>query len=70
MWKSLKETRAEGRAEGRAENVLTVLRVRGITVPDAARDRILTEKDIGQLTRWLERAATATVVEEVIDDLR
>ncbi len=43
--------RAEGRKEGRAEEaaraVLTALRVRGIAVPDIARERILTEKDPG-----------------------
>jgi len=64
------EGRAEGRTEGQAEAVLTVLRARGITVPDTARDRILAQRDFEQLKRWLERAATATVVEEVIDDPR
>jgi hypothetical protein len=50
--------------------VLTVLRVRGITVPDAARDRIRAQKDVWQLKCWLERAVTATAIEEVIDDPR
>ena len=60
----------EGKAETRADAVLTVLDVRGITVPDAARERILAEKDMEQLRRWLKRAAVASSVGEVIDDPR
>jgi hypothetical protein len=44
MHKTWEEGRAEARAEGRTETqanaVLAVLRVRGIAVPDAARERI------------------------------
>src|SRR5580700_1353914 len=53
------EGKIEGRAEARAGDVLTVLRVRGIVVSDAARERILAEKDPVQLERWLERAILA-----------
>jgi hypothetical protein len=48
--------------------VLTVLRVRGIAVPEAARERILVEKDPGRLERWHERAIVAASVAEVIDE--
>ena len=48
--------------------VLAVLRARGIMVPDTARERILSEKDPGRLERWLERAAIAASIAEVIDD--
>jgi predicted transposase/invertase (TIGR01784 family) len=48
--------------------VLTVLRVRGIAVPDVARERILAEKDPARLERWHERAILAASVDEVIDD--
>jgi hypothetical protein len=48
--------------------VLTVLRVRGIAGPDAARQRILAEEDLAQLERWLEEAIIATSIGEVIDD--
>lgn len=41
-------------AEG-ARAVLTVLRVRGISVMDAARERILAQKDPERLERWLEK---------------
>jgi len=62
------EGRDEGRAEARAGDVLTVLRVRGIAVPDALRARILAEKDPALLSRWHERAILAASVAEVIDD--
>ena len=55
-------------SEGTARAVLTVLRVRGIAVPDAARERILAQKDPERLERWLERASVATSVAAVIDE--
>ncbi len=80
MQKSWEAARAEGRTEGRAEGraetqanaILTVLRVRGIAVPEAARKRILAQKDLHQLERWHEKAIIATslgdVMGAVIDD--
>jgi hypothetical protein len=68
MYKTWDDHRAEGRAETQANAVLTVLRVRRMAVPDAARERILAEKDLQRLERWLERAAVATTIGEVIDD--
>jgi hypothetical protein len=66
------EGRVEGRSEGRVEeaarNLLTVLRVRGLAVPDALRERILAQKDPERLEVWLERAAVAASVAAVIDD--
>jgi hypothetical protein len=58
----------QGRAEEAARAVLTALRVRGIAVPDVARDRILAEKDPAPLERWLERAILAASVGEVLDE--
>ncbi|WP_437485440.1 hypothetical protein WME75_00875 [Sorangium sp. So ce1014] len=63
------EERKEGRAEEAARAVLTALRVRGITVPDVARERILAEKNPETLERWLERAVVAASLAEVLDDL-
>ncbi len=71
-----KEARALGRDEGlalgrtaeAARAVLTALRVRGMVVPDVARERILAEKDLERLERWLERAILAASVSEVIDE--
>jgi hypothetical protein len=68
MLKSWEEGRAEARTETPADSVLTVLRVRGIAVPEAARERILAQKDQEQLTRWLERAVVAFSIAEVLDD--
>jgi hypothetical protein len=64
----LTQGRAEGRTEAEARAVLTVLRARGIAVPDAARERILAEKDPERLGRWLEKAAVAASVTAVIDE--
>jgi hypothetical protein len=55
-------------AEGEARALLTVLRVRGIAVPDAARERILTEKDPARIERWLERAPVTASIADVLDD--
>jgi hypothetical protein len=68
MYKTWEETRAEGRAEGQANAVLTALRVRGIAVTEAARKRILAQKELPRLERWLEKAIVATSLGEVIDD--
>ncbi len=48
--------------------MLTVLRVRGIAVPDGERERILGQKDADRLERWLERAVVATSLAEVLDE--
>jgi hypothetical protein len=62
------EARAEARAEEAARAVLTALRVRGLTVPESARERILAEKNLERLVRWHERAITASSVAEVLDE--
>jgi len=66
------EGRVEGRAEGRTEEaaraLLTVFRARGLAVTEAARERILTEKDPERLERWLERAVVAASVAAVLDE--
>jgi len=51
-------------------SVLAVLRVRGIAVPDAARERILAQRDLEQLKRWLEKAIVASSIGEVFDGPR
>jgi flagellar biosynthesis/type III secretory pathway protein FliH len=62
------EGRTEGRTEEAARNLLTVLRVRGLVVPNEVRERILAQKDPERLGRWLERAAVATSVAAVLDE--
>jgi ADP-ribosylglycohydrolase len=59
---------AQGEANARARDVLTVLRVRGIAVPETARECILAEKDPARLERWIERAIVAASVGELLDE--
>ncbi len=59
---------AQGRAEEAARNVLAVLRVRGVAVPDEIRERILAQRDPERLERWLERAAVASSIAAVLDE--
>src|SRR5262245_58209668 len=66
--KYVAQGRTEGRAEEAARAVLTVLRVRGLAVPDAVRERILAQKDPERLERWLERAAVASSAAAVLDE--
>ncbi|MCC6552194.1 MAG: hypothetical protein IT372_04115 [Polyangiaceae bacterium] len=62
------EGRDEGEIAASARAVLTALRVRGLVVSDADRERILAEKDPARLERWHERAILAASVAEVLDD--
>jgi hypothetical protein len=48
--------------------LLTVFGVRGIAVSDAARKRILAEKDPARLERWHEKAIVAASVAEVLKE--
>lgn len=66
--KYVAEGRAEGRAEGTAQALLTVLRARGMVVPDAIRERILAQKDPERLERWLEKATVASSITAVFDE--
>ncbi len=58
----------QGRADEAARNLLTVLRGRGIIVPDAARERVLAEKDPAQIERWIEKAVVVASLAEVLDE--
>ena len=66
--KYVAQGRDEGRVEGEARALLTALRVRGIAVPEATRERILAQKDPEQLDRWLEKAVVATSLAEVLGE--
>ncbi len=55
-----------GRDEGVKLALLTVLNARRIDVPEATRERILAETDITRLERWLEQAATASTLADVL----
>lgn len=57
------EGRAEGRAEGKAENVLELLEECG-KIPAELEKRILCERNLEVLVRWLKIAARAASIEE------
>jgi hypothetical protein len=60
--------RTEGRAQEAAHAVLTVLRVRGIAVPEGTRERILAEKNPARLERWHEKAIVALALADVLGE--
>ena len=66
--KYVAQGRIEGRAEEAAHAVLTVLQARGLAVPDAARERIRSQKDLERLERWLEKAVVADSIDAVLDE--
>jgi len=72
MYSTWEDARRQGEKQGqrqeRARAVLTALRVRGIPVPEAARERILAEMDPGRLERWLERAIVEASLAAVLDE--
>jgi hypothetical protein len=57
--------KAEGKAEGRAESILKILEARGLPVSEAQRREVLGCRDLGQLDRWLLRAALASSAGEI-----
>ncbi len=63
------QTQAEqAEAQTAARALLTVLRVRGIAVPDVERERILAQHDVTRIERWLEKAVLAVSLAEVLDE--
>ncbi len=60
--------RDEGEAAASARAVLAVLRVRGVAVSDADRERILAETDPKRLERWHEKAVVAASIAEVFKE--
>ena len=66
--KYVEQGRSEGRVEEAARALLTVLQARSIALPEAAREKILAQKDPERLERWLEKAAVAPSIAEVLDD--
>jgi hypothetical protein len=63
-----KKYEAQGRTEEAVRALLTVLRARGVVVPDADLERIMAEKDPERLERWLEKAIVASSVGEVLEE--
>nr|WP_244206893.1 hypothetical protein [Streptomyces swartbergensis] len=62
------EGRAEGEARRAAEDVLEVLDVRGIDVPETVRERIVSCDAPETLRRWHRRAVIAPSAEQIFSD--
>jgi hypothetical protein len=60
--------RDEGRAQGLVESLLLALDVRGISITDADRQKIIACGDPEPLRRWLTRAFVATTAGEVFGE--
>lgn len=58
----------QGVAQGEAKALLALLRARGFAVSEAARERILAQKDPERLERWVQKAAVATSLDEILDE--
>lgn len=65
----LEQGRKEGMRRMRAENILRILAVRGISVDDRSRQRILSCTERTLLDIWFDRALNATALSSVLDDL-
>lgn len=69
------QVRAEGREQGleqgrvqdRQEMTLRILEWRGISVPDAVRERVMDCSDLAQLEIWAQRAVHTTDATELFD---
>ena len=64
----LREEYDEGKAEGKAEAVLNLLEELG-EISDDLRVRIISEKDLDVLKRWLKQAAKSESLEEFIEKM-
>jgi hypothetical protein len=57
---------AEGATRGKAETLLVVLAARGVLLGAGDRARILDERDLVRLDRWIMRAVTCVDVAELL----
>ena len=64
--RQLAEEVAKAVASARAEAVLLVLAARDIPVSDARRTTILACTDLSMLKSWIQRAATASSIDDVV----
>ncbi|MFE7029492.1 hypothetical protein ACFU9Y_04215 [Streptomyces sp. NPDC057621] len=62
---SINKGLAEGESRGRTNDILRLLTLRGIDVPEAAHERITGCTDLETLGVWFDRSVTAVDVEEL-----
>ena len=60
--------RDEGRTEGVADALLRMLTARNVAVDEASVTRIRNCRDLETLGRWIDRAATASTIDQVLND--
>jgi flagellar biosynthesis/type III secretory pathway protein FliH len=58
--------KSEGKSEGKAEDLVKILRRRGMVLTDEQQQQICACTDLATLDRWLDRAFSATSVDEVL----
>jgi hypothetical protein len=61
----IEEAILKGRGDSRGEDILRVLRVRGVEVSDAVRERVSSCDDLEVLGTWLDRAVTVGSADEL-----
>lgn len=61
----VEESWLEGRAKGRAEDILRILEVRGVEIPDLVRERVVSCADLDVLGTWLDRSLSVLRAEEL-----
>lgn len=65
----LKDERAEGKAEGKAESILELLEELA-PVPEELREKIMNERNIQTLTKWVKQAVKAESVEQFQENMK
>jgi hypothetical protein len=55
----------QGKAEGKAEDLIKILKRRGMAVTDDQQRQIVACTDLSTLDRWLDRAFSVTAVDEL-----
>lgn len=64
----LRDERAEGKAEGKAEDILVLLQEIGL-VSDELQKRIINEKDMSLLLKWLKLAAKSESIQQFEENM-
>jgi hypothetical protein len=57
--------KVEGKVEGKAEALIMVLTARGLVIDEVTRTRLLGERDVDRLDRWIARATTCQTLAEL-----
>ncbi|MFF7554600.1 hypothetical protein ACFZA9_17140 [Streptomyces olivaceus] len=58
----------EGRAKGKAEDILHILKVRGVEIPGSVRERVAECTDLDLLGTWLDRSLSIERAEELFGE--